>query len=144
MEMKETLLELRKKYELSQDGFAEKLFVTRQAVSRWECGETVPNLETLKRISTQFDIGINELLGIPLTGTCQSCGMPLSQEIFAEEDESSLNQKYCKWCYEKGAFTSDCTMDEMIEQCIPHMGWEDPDKCREFLRGVMVNLERWH
>ncbi len=141
--MKEVLLILRKRQGLSQDGLAEKLFVTRQAVSRWECGETVPNIDTLKLISTRFDIGINELLGIPLSGTCQSCGMPLGQEIFAEEDENSLNPNYCKWCYENGTFTSDCTMDEMIEQCIPHMGWEDPEKCRKFLRGVLVNLERW-
>ncbi|WMI81724.1 zinc ribbon domain-containing protein [Anaerotignum sp. MB30-C6] len=141
--MKEALLELRKKYGLSQYSMAQKLYVTRQAVSRWECGETVPNLETLKRISTQFEIGLNELLGIPLTGICQSCGMPLSQETFAQEDESSLNQNYCKWCYENGDFITDCTMDEMVEQCIPHMGWEDNDKCREFLKGVMVNLERW-
>ncbi|WP_352400655.1 zinc ribbon domain-containing protein [Anaerotignum sp.] len=142
--MKEVLLDLRRKQGLSQEGFAEKLFVTRQAVSRWECGETIPNVDTLKLISTTFDIGINDLLGIPLTGTCQSCGMPLGQETFAEEDESSLNPQYCKWCYDKGSFLSNCTMDEMIEQCIPHMQWEDPEKCREFLRGVLVHLDRWH
>lgn len=38
METKEILLELRKKYSLSQQEMAEKCLVTRQAVSRWECG----------------------------------------------------------------------------------------------------------
>ena len=45
METKDVIRELRTKAELSQDELAEKLFVTRQAVSRWETGETVPNTE---------------------------------------------------------------------------------------------------
>ena len=47
-ETKDVLLELRTKNNLSQDDLAEKVFVTRQAVSRWENGDTVPNTETLK------------------------------------------------------------------------------------------------
>ena len=43
METKDIILELRTKTGLSQDELAEKVFVTRQAVSRWETGETVPN-----------------------------------------------------------------------------------------------------
>ena len=39
---------------MSQDELAEKVFVTRQAVSRWENGETVPNTETLKLLSRLF------------------------------------------------------------------------------------------
>ena len=49
METKEILHHLREERGLSQDELAEKLFVTRQAVSRWENGETTPNPETLKR-----------------------------------------------------------------------------------------------
>ena len=49
--MKEILLELRRRHKLSQSEMAEKLFVTRQAVSRWECGETIPNIDTLKLIA---------------------------------------------------------------------------------------------
>ena len=47
MTTKDVLHELRTKRGLSQDELAEKVFVTRQAVSRWENGETVPNTETL-------------------------------------------------------------------------------------------------
>ena len=47
METKDVLYELRTKNGLSQDELAEKVCVTRQAVSRWENGETVPNTETL-------------------------------------------------------------------------------------------------
>ena len=48
MEPKEILLELRTRRGLSQEQLAEQVHVTRQAVSRWETGETVPNTETLK------------------------------------------------------------------------------------------------
>ena len=54
MQTKDILLELRKKNNLSQDKMAEKLLVTRQAVSRWENGETIPNTDTLKIISKTF------------------------------------------------------------------------------------------
>ena len=47
METKDGILELRTKRGLSQDDLAEKVMVTRQAVSRWENGDTVPNTDTL-------------------------------------------------------------------------------------------------
>ena len=50
METKDVIVELRKKNGLSQDELAEKVLVTRQAVSRWETGETIPNTETLKDV----------------------------------------------------------------------------------------------
>ena len=62
MDTKEVLLNIRKKNNLSQAEMAEKLYVTRQAVSRWETGETKPNIETLKLISKKFDISVNALL----------------------------------------------------------------------------------
>lgn len=76
METKEILHHLREERGLSQDELAEKLFVTRQAVSRWENGETTPNPETLKRLSRVFDVSINTLLGSPRQLICQCCGMP--------------------------------------------------------------------
>lgn len=65
METKDILFELRTKNGLSQDALAEKIYVTRQAVSRWETGETVPNTETLKLLSKLFDVSINTLLSSP-------------------------------------------------------------------------------
>ena len=61
MDTKEVIFELRTKNGLSQDELAEKVFVTRQAVSRWENGETVPNTETLKLLSGLFGVSINTL-----------------------------------------------------------------------------------
>ena len=81
METKNVLLNLRTKNGLSQDELAEKIFVTRQAVSRWENGETVPNTETLKLLSKLYNVSINTLLGSPQKLICQCCGMPLEDEI---------------------------------------------------------------
>ena len=58
MDTKDVLHELRVKHGLSQDDLAQKVFVTRQAVSRWENGETVPNIETLKLLSRFFNVSI--------------------------------------------------------------------------------------
>ena len=64
METKDVIYELRTGKGLSQDELAKKVFVTRQAVSRWETGETVPNTETLEAAYRHcYDVSINTLLG---------------------------------------------------------------------------------
>ena len=63
METKTAILELRKRRHWSQDELAEKLAVTRQAVSRWENGETVPNTDTLKLMAQIFEVSVDYLLG---------------------------------------------------------------------------------
>ena len=65
METKNVILELRTKKGLSQDELAEKVMVTRQAVSRWENGETVPNTETLKLLSKEFNVTITRQIPAP-------------------------------------------------------------------------------
>ena len=87
MEPKEILLQLRTGRGLSQEALAEKVFVTRQAVSRWENGETVPNTETLKLLSRLYDVSINTLLGSPRKLVCQCCGMPLEDAILSHEPD---------------------------------------------------------
>lgn len=104
METKTVIYELRTKHGLSQDELAEKVFVTRQAVSRWENGETVPNTETLKLLSNVFDVSINTLLGSPRKLFCQCCGMPLDDSIISKESNGEFNEDYCKWCYSEGQF----------------------------------------
>ena len=102
METKDIIFMLRTKSKLSQDELAEKLFVTRQAVSRWEKGETIPNTETLKLLSKLFNISINTLLGSPKQLMCQCCGMPLEDNNISKETDGSFNEQYCKWCYADG------------------------------------------
>ena len=116
----EVIHELRTKNGLSQDELAEKVFVTRQAVSRWENGETVPGTETLKLLSGLFNVSINTLLGSPRQLICQCCGMPLEDSIISREKDGTLNEDYCQWCYADGTYTySD--MDDLIRVCLPHM-----------------------
>ena len=142
--MKEILLELRKRHHLSQSEMADRLFVTRQAVSRWECGETIPNTDTLKLIADRFDISVDTLLGVTRKHICQSCGMPLDDEsLRAPEPDGELSGKYCKWCYSDGRFIRDCTRDEMVEQCLPHMQCDNVEACRTYLRDLLSKLERW-
>lgn len=103
MDTKQVILELRTQKGMSQDELAEKVFVSRQAVSRWENGETVPNTETLKLLSKVFDVSINTLLGSPRKLICQCCGMPLEDDdIIGHNHDGSFNEDYCKWCYADG------------------------------------------
>ena len=115
METKDIILELRTKMGLSQDDLAEKVMVTRQAVSRWENGDTVPNTDTLKLLSKEFDVSINTLLGEPRKLICQCCGMPLEDDaVMGRDSDGALNEDYCKWCYADGTYTYS-NMDDLIE-----------------------------
>lgn len=62
MEFHEKLQQLRKQNNLTQEQLAERLFVSRTAVSKWESGRGYPNLESLKCLSKLFGISIDELL----------------------------------------------------------------------------------
>ena len=66
MEIRDILKNLREKNNLTQEQLAERVQVTRQAISRWETGETQPNTDTLKLLSRVFDVSINTLLGSPM------------------------------------------------------------------------------
>ena len=144
MDTKDVIFELRTKNGLSQDELAEKVFVTRQAVSRWENGETVPNTETLKLLSRLFNVSINTLLGSPHQLICQCCGMPLQDEIIGKDKDGTPNEAYCKWCYADGTYTySD--MDDLINVCIPHMVNESfsEEQARAYLKQVLPTLDYW-
>lgn len=51
------------------------------------------------------------------TKFCQSCGMPLTNEILGTNADGSKNEDFCIYCYKDGAFTGDFTMEEMAEYC---------------------------
>lgn len=124
MEKKSIIYDLRKKKGLSQEALAEKVFVTRQAVSRWETGETVPNTETLKLLSKELDVSINTLLGSTRELICQCCGMPLEDSNTSRETDGFFNEEYCKWCYADGEYTLD------IWKCYAEIGGKE--KLEEF------------
>ena len=53
---------------------------------------------------------------------CQSCGMPLTDEVLGTNADGSKNEEYCMYCYKDGKFVQDCTMEEMIEHCAQFVG----------------------
>lgn len=144
METKDIILELRTNSGMSQDDLAEKVMVTRQAVSRWETGETVPNTETLKLLSRVFDVSINTLLGMPRQLVCQCCGMPLEDSTISKEPDGDFNEEYCKWCYADGEFKY-TSKEQLIDFCAKHMATEEwpEEQVRVHMETVVPKLNHW-
>ena len=145
METKTIIFDLRTKHGLSQDELAEKLYVTRQAVSRWETGETVPNTETLKLLSKLFDVSINTLLGSPRKLICQCCGMPLDESSISKEVDGTFNEEYCKWCYTDGAFVYN-SLEQLTDFLGEHMSNEEwpPEQARVYFESELPKLGHWN
>ena len=146
MEAKDVLRSLREKSGLTQEQLAERLLVTRQAVSRWENGETQPNPETLKLLSREFNVSINTLLGSPRVLICQCCGMPLGEDgLISREPDGRFNEEYCKWCYADGAFTySDKTaLIDYIAGHFPAPEGASEAKYRAQLDKQLSGLKHW-
>ena len=144
MATKDVILSLRTKNGLSQDELAEKVFVTRQAVSRWENGETVPNPDTLKLLSALFDVSINTLLGAPRKLICQCCGMPLEDSLLSREPDGSFNEDYCKWCYADGQFAYQ-DLQTLTDFLVEHMSNENwsAEQARDYFEAQLPQLQHW-
>jgi transcriptional regulator with XRE-family HTH domain len=151
METKDALAEVRKKAGLTQEEMADMLFVTRQAVSRWETGETIPNVDTLKLISSRFNVSTDMLLGQP-ESVCQSCAMPLRElDDFGTDTDGGLSTEYCVYCYQDGRFTNNRTLDEMIESNLHSLDefnrgngtTYSEDEARTILKMHLATLKRW-
>lgn len=144
MEPKDILLELRTQKGLTQEELAEKVYVTRQAVSRWENGDTVPNTETLKVLSKFYGVSINTLLGSPRQLICQCCGMPLDDSTISKETDGEFNEDYCKWCYTDGEFKYK-SVEQLIDFCTEHMASDSwpVEQVRAHMEAVVPNLKHW-
>ena len=76
---------------------------------------------------------------------CQSCGMPLSDEVVSDHPD------YCKYCHADGHCTQDCTTDEMIEVYVQFLDEFNKNtgqhltavQYREQLRQYFPTLKRW-
>lgn len=82
MEFNEKLQKLRTSQNLTQEELAEKLYVSRAAISKWESGRGYPSIDSLKMISKYFHVTIDELI----------CGEEMV--TLAEQDIKESNQKY--------------------------------------------------
>jgi len=77
---------------------------------------------------------------------CQSCGMPMTGDLYGTNKDGSKNQEYCKYCYTGGAFHNpDETLEQMIDTCVPFMveqGCSEGD-ARSQLNALLPQLKRW-
>ena len=78
---------------------------------------------------------------------CQSCAMPMTEELYGTNADGSKNDEYCMYCFKDGEFTSDMTMDEMMKFCIDKMCEVHPefdkDEASAMMREVFPKLKRW-
>lgn len=79
---------------------------------------------------------------------CQSCGMPMEKaEQFGTNADGSRNEDYCCYCYQKGAFAQQCSMEEMADFCAP-IEVEDgraktKEEAKQMLMQYFATLKRW-
>ena len=78
---------------------------------------------------------------------CQSCAMPLTDDLLGTEKDGTKSADYCHYCYKDGEFTSETTMDEMIEFCADIMAKENAGMSREKaiadMNAFFPTLKRW-
>ena len=147
MAFADKLIVLRHTHNLTQEELATKLYVTRQAVSRWERGEVTSGIDMLKLIAAVTGEPLPHLLEMP-EHYCKSCGMYLfNPEEFGTDATCHKTDHYCKWCYDRGHYTYETTMEAMIEDCAPRLAESTGmtlDEAVSLMGAVLPQLERWH
>ena len=147
MAIKDVLPQLRQEKDMTQEQLAKKLFVTRQAVSRWENGETTPSIDMSKLIAAALDVPVMRVLDLPQEPSCQCCGTPFSVPNMdkGSDADGTENPSYCKWCYDNGEFAS-ATMDDVIEKSAPYLMQATGvslDEAVSFMGALLPTLARW-
>ena len=77
---------------------------------------------------------------------CQSCAMPMpTDDLLATNEDGTLNQEYCKYCYKDGKFIDDVTMEEYIEMCsnFAEQAGMTKDEMKEYCTKMFPTLKRW-
>lgn len=146
MRIQDLLPQLRREHNLTQADLAAKLYVTRQAVSRWETGETTPGIDMVKLLAVTLDVPVTQLIDMP-EPHCESCGMILQDPTeYGTKADGSAEPTFCRWCYEGGSYIGPQTMDDVIEDWAPRLadycGWSVDDSV-SLLGAVLPTLKRW-
>ena len=132
---------------LTQEQLAAKVYVTRQAVSRWETGESEPGIDMRKLLASALDVPVASLLDLPESPTCQCCGTPfdIPDMPHGTNADGTENPDYCGWCYQDGEFTS-TGLDEIIERNVPYLmqatGYS-AEEAVSFMGALLPTLKRW-
>lgn len=143
----EAIQRARKSAGLTQEQLASKVFVTRQAVSRWETGESEPSIDMRKLLARVLDVPVASMLDLPDVPTCQCCGTPFDVPNMPHgtNADGTENPDYCGWCYRDGKFTSS-GLDEIIERNVPYLmqatGYTQ-EEAVSFMGALLPTLKRW-
>ena len=129
---------------MTQSTLAEKVHVTRQAVSRWENDETIPGPDMLVTLSGVFGVSVDALLESPEIRFCECCGMPLEPSIMGRTRDKETDPRYCKWCLEDGSFAY-TEEEQMLDFLVSHMPQEGMNEaeCRAFYHDHLMTLPYW-
>ena len=151
MNIASKISDIRTQNGLTQSDMAKKLFVTRQAVTRWENGDTTPTIDTLRHIAMLFEIDANDLLGVD-PALCQSCATHLTVDSLGTNADESVNVDYCCYCFTKGEYTYEMTFEEFMsewnEEYLKMFNDEngtnyDLEEGRKAFEAILKTLKRW-
>ena len=148
MSLKDTIAAIRKEAGITQEEMARRLYVTRQAVSRWETGETAPGIDMVKLICVTFGVPLERFFNMPMSYYCQCCSMPIpDDDLHGTEADGSKSVDFCKYCYDHGDFTAKgMTMDEFIEATAPMEAKAlgvSLDEAVSLMATLLPHLKRW-
>ena len=77
---------------------------------------------------------------------CESCGMPINSiDDLGRNSDGSLNEDYCKYCYQDGKFIDDVTMEEYIDMCSEYgeQAGMTNEEMKEMCIKLFPTLKRW-
>ena len=147
MNTNEILLKIRTNNDLTQEQMAARLFVTRQAVSRWELGETVPQVDTFKLIAKEFGVSLDDLLGNERNPICQCCTYPLrNPEELGTNADGTWSTDYCVYCFKDGEWVDpNMTVEGIINYTVPYMVSPSmtAEEAKAKLQEFVPKLKRW-
>lgn len=142
-----TIQNARRTAGLTQEQLAAKVYVTRQAVSRWENEESEPGIDMRKLLASVLGVPVTDLFDLPDAPACQCCGTPFDvpNMPFGTNADGTENPDYCGWCYQNGEFTSG-GLDEIIEHNVPYLmqatGYSQ-EEAVSFMGAVLPTLKHW-
>lgn len=97
MQIADRLVALRKKNGISQEALADQLGVSRQAVSKWETGQTLPDTEKLIRLADLYQVSLDELLKKDHPNTVQR-NVEASNKHLGNSWEEEAEEEDDEWC----------------------------------------------
>lgn len=76
---------------------------------------------------------------------CQSCAMPMNEDVLGTNEDGTLNEDYCIYCYKDGKFIDNITMEEYIEICSKYgeQAGMTNEEMKEYCTKVFPTLKRW-